>query len=97
MEASAQHLRQAAFAGLGQPVTNCKPTAVSNVALASCKETIQVWSPTIPSLRDAAPDLKGQNGGFRMRPEIAADPCGVVFHCPGGHAPTPSADSARAG
>jgi hypothetical protein len=27
-----------------------------------------------PILRDAAPGLKGQNGGFRMRPKIAADP-----------------------
>ena len=47
--AHARHLRQAAFAALGQPITNFKPTAVSSVALAACKETAQVWSPTMPS------------------------------------------------
>ena len=37
------------FVALGQPITNCKPTAVSSVALAACKETAHVWSPTTPS------------------------------------------------
>ena len=33
-----------------QPTTKLRPTAVSNVALAACSETAQVWSPTMPSL-----------------------------------------------
>ena len=32
-----------------QPMTKFNPTAVSSVALAACRETDQVWSPTMPS------------------------------------------------
>ena len=37
-----------ALPDLRQPTTKLRPTLVSKVALAACRETDQVWSPTIP-------------------------------------------------
>ena len=56
-----------------QPITNCRPTAVSSVALAACSDTDHVWSPTIPSTAYATPRLECFDRRLGMRAEVAVD------------------------